>query len=218
MKRIVEVLLALALMLSMVACGGDSTMPTAADAEISSVGTSTPPLDGNNATSTEPTDADAALEKPEIIIGEPLKTDIVEFTLNSFEFVGNRLELGGELCDLTSDANVFACVYYSIKNVGKTKLSSMSLRFDSRFTLVYGDGYSFMADYEPQFLLEGKNWRAVLHADLEPLSAAVDIMGYINVPLELRTNIEEPLVIEVKLPVSQSGNTTHFDTYRCVIR
>ena len=212
MKKAITILLASALMLSMAACGGNTTP---------SENTTTPPSSGNDTPTTQGETTpnitpEATPEIQEIKIGEMLKTDVVEFTLNSFEFV-EKFEINNTSYK-PKDGNVCASISYSVKNIGKIKLSTL-LQFKNYFALVYGDGYSFKADIEPQFTLKNDgSWSSSIPMDLEPLSSEIEIRSYISVPLEVSENISEPLILEVRIPISSSTSRIDVSTYKCIIR
>ena len=194
MKKGITILLSAVLLLGLTACGGNS-QPTDAPAQ----------------------DEDtAASEQKTLQLGETLKTDVVEFTLNSVEFV-EKFEIDGTGYK-PKDGNVYLAISYSVKNVDKVKLSAL-LEVKYSLALLYGEGYTFKPEHEPQFTLKADGtWSSAIPLPMEPLSPAVEIKSCISVPLEVCENTDEPAILEVNIPISRSPTAVYVSAYQYIIR
>lgn len=189
MKKPLLIVLTLAMLLSLCACGGGNDTPTSNVDD-------TPPATENPV---EETPADDSETTDILEIGEVASTDKVEFVLKNFSF--------GKY--YANDPAEFAIVDCSIKNIGKTTLDDMAKFSDDKggtrlirgiMRLNYDDGYIFNESlYNPYW-------------DYEPLSPAVEHTVAYTVPAEVIENTDKSLLLEVVLP-NEDGTMTIF-TYK----
>lgn len=137
-------------------------------------------------------------------IGDTVTTDIIEFTLNEFNF---------ERYYSNKDEK-YAVVNCSLKNIGKTKIdNSTTVKVSNGSTVTYASSIESIMriNYNDGFLFDestnifGTTW------DLEPLSPAQTYEAAYSVPQEIIDNTSAPLILEVFLP---NNGTTEMYSYR----
>lgn len=206
MKRLLALMLAAALALSLVACGGGGTEDN------------NPPSGGNvDATSTDTPNGGGEDEVNTLAIGDTTANDRLDFTLTSLEFDTSYTDLSGNNMDYTaSDGHTLAKITFAIKNTGK---KSFSFQYIASIELDYNDGYLFSQGLgnthgNPFQVKVGDTWRAVAATDsrdqIEPLDPATyEFSGYIEVPQEVQDSADTSLKVNIYLYGSGSPDFTY---------
>lgn len=199
MKKIVSLVLVLVMCLCLCACGdGKVTAPT-------------------EETQTPTTEATEAPTEPIVIltVGETASTKVLEFRLDSFTFA-DKLDFSGDenylapieehagITLVPNEGKTFACFSFSIKNIGKEKLSTLAY---STMKLVYSDGYTFEIDSnnhivrtdDSYYTKNGKT--GLLNPDV--LAEAQTYRGYFEVPLQVTENADAPLLFVIELQTDE---------------
>jgi hypothetical protein len=163
----------------------------------------------------------------EFSIGEAVATDWMEFTLTHFElgtYLGNVRGSGflmpyGESSVALGpnpwgarEGRVYASIGFSFQNVGRTTIDRIrmglgySRDFKHMVTLDFNDGFVFEAGFPDDafadaFSVGGESPSARILSDnpLEPLSPAIDVIGFFNVPIVVRDDVDAPLRLIVRL-------------------
>ncbi len=191
MKKVLSLLMVLALCLSLVACGKKEN--SAAE------------------------DSDA--KGKAYAIGETIKTEQVEFTVKEYGLDKCLSNVGDEnyMTPIKPDAED-AYVYYvsnnpynaddehiilhfefEYKNIGKEKIYEID-----QFTVEYGDGYVFDGVSSSARREDGSFG---LIGEIEPLSGTITGRAAVKLPKEVAENEDKPILVKVKLP-SGDGETT----------
>lgn len=211
MKRLIALLLAAALALSLAACGGEAESENEEGLE------------------------NDIEEYP--MVGETISTDKAELTLNEFELT-NYLYLGDDveqyLTPLTEeeakqlapeeefgvaeDGKVFAYFSFTLKNIGKTPLDNFSVYENGNAHSIYMADY-FQIDYDGylfgfdngsdigvvyQFDSENYEWDFAT-LDLDVLSPEETYRGYLAISSQAVENTDSPILLNVQLP-NEDGN------------
>lgn len=202
MKKMIALLMALLVCLSLCACGGGNSVSE----------------------TTEPTEA----TEPSIVkfaVGETASTEVIEFTLNSVEFADHlSLTPGDEyLTPISADASgglipndgkIFVCFSFTVKNIGKVKLGTTAY---NTLSLVYSDGYTFEVDPYNTFVRTDDNFYLLQRMNgllsLDVLSDAQTYRGYIQVPTEVMEHTEEPLELKINLQKDEDDVGLTSDLY-----
>ena len=147
------------------------------------------------------TQAETVIEEKELHqIGETVVDDDLEITLKYFQFVdsvydSNALKtyVGNLSNSKPSSDNALIEVNYTIKNVGK-EARTLLITFGG---VDYNDGYLFTAD-DPVGIHLVKSGKTVSIASIitsvQPLSEAVEVLAFLEVPKELKENTSAPLI------------------------
>lgn len=188
MKRMIALLMALAMCLVLCACGSSAATQETEEPEVTE-----------------------ATEPPMLQIGEAATTDKAELVIQSVEFAdyvrgsSDDLFLPVSAAESSNgdyvpkDGNVFVCVSFSVENTGKQTLRSTSY---FQLSVDYNDGYTyeFTRDHCVRTDDSFYAWRGYTGViDLEPLSDPQTYRCYVEVPVEIRDNTEAPLLIRVVL-------------------
>ena len=195
MKKILAILLAAIMVLSFAGCGAETEV---SEEEI-----------------TEPVE-EIVPEEVFYSLGDTVKTESIEFTLDEFDFYKCLSNVGDENCynpiaedDESAwlyyrssnpynadDDHIMARISFTYKNIGKTAIHNISGIESGHFFIEYGDGYSFGS-----FSTATKNSDGdyAYGFDIEPLSDAVNGRGALKVPIAVMENTEEQLLLIVKL-------------------
>ena len=184
MKKVLALLLAIALVLSLAACGGGSSS-------------------GNTSenTTTEATETVYS-------IGDTAKTDVAEVAVTKVEFADSYNDC------YPDDGYQFACVTFTFKNIGKNTIPRIDKPTDGWTKVLcsipfvdYNNGYCF---YVGDVKTKNHNYmdslfqsNQTLVDSLAPLSNAVNCTSAIYVPNEVATNTSAPLLIKVMVPKSE---------------
>ena len=207
MKKLLALMLAAALALSLVACGGDSG---AGDNNTPSGGgeDSTPPTD---AETTPPEEHDI---ENQIALNDTKTTENFEVTLTRVEFADSLTNIKNsedyllpatEGSTMTaSSGKTFLMFEIELKFIGKEG-GSMAIGGN---TISYGDGYTF-SDYEA-YVLENGTWELKFREESgnqtsyyitpEPLSDTIyTFRGYYELPIATRDNEDESLLMMVNI-------------------
>ena len=138
-------------------------------------------------------------------LGETVTKGNLEITLNRFEYVDNVYEgayltasqrVGDYSRTEASSGNVLISVTYTIKNTGKSaKTSKVSFG-----EIEYNNGYVFSAK-EPVGIHLVTSHGAVsissITETIQPLSEAIKVTAFLEVPEEVKNNEQAPLIYEV---------------------
>ena len=223
MKRIITILLAAVLMLSLAACSGNTTP---------SVNTTTPPSGDDSTTPSSTPTPDITpqeSETQELAIGEMVKTDNFEFMLTRVEFAERVTNASFKVGEGASnqqfllpttiqvdnsphrafDGYIYISYSYNIKYVGTSEISfnvqlPVELLYDSSFLFsVNGNsngGYSYHGT-SATYSLENGNWSSSTDRMLSPFGSnnEFEVRAYIRVPIELVENCDAPLNMKFKL-------------------
>jgi hypothetical protein len=234
MKKLLALILAAALALSLVACGGDSGVednnkPSGGNGDTTS--TDTPSDGGENST------PDETSEPKSLMIGDTAATEKTEFVLQEFEFTNglynNSNDLAKHLTPLTNeeidaldigvystdDGKVLAYMEFTIKNTGKTKLENCWIETEYGSTSYVGgyveldyDGYLFRALDDNGFMIDitaiEKGHTTFVGnnstLELDILEDAHTYRGCIKVPEQVMNDTDKPLNINIYLPCENS--------------
>ena len=152
------------------------------------------------------------VEEPvEYEIGETIQIDGVEFTLTNIVFGDNLSKMIDENyllpvdvasqhnAVLPNEGNVLVSFSYVLKNTSKVEIDLA--RHQWKLDIVYGEGYVFSSEvFDNQMRWLGDEWTN-LQPEIRyvaPLSSK-EARGYIEVPLEVFENAEEPLKVVIHL-------------------
>ena len=208
MKKLLALILAAALALSLVACGGDS-----------GAGDTNTPSGGNGDT----TSTDTPTGSSEYSIGDTFSTDCIEASIVSYDILteetlrNNPITYGDYLHGsavntyseielkenkfstdyLNSGEKAYFIIIYSAKNVGKEALLSTT---SGNEVIGYGN---ITLDYDNGYKFEYSN--SVFSKKLEPLTDGYVAMTYTFVPMEVVNNTDKPLNAVISLPNSASN-------------
>ena len=149
-------------------------------------------------------------------LGDTVKTESIEFTLDEFDFYKCLSNVGDENCynpgaedDESAwlyyrssnpynadDDHIIVRISFTYKNIGKTAIDNISGIESGHFFIEYGDGYSFGS-----FSTATKNSDGdyAYGFEIEPLSDAVNGRGALKVPIAVMENTEEQLILAVQL-------------------
>ena len=221
MKKLLALMLAAALALSLVACGGnsgaeDNNKPSGGNGDTTS--TDTP--SGGGEDSTPPTDAETTPPEEEhdienqIALNDTKTTENFEVTLTRVEFADSLTNIKNsedyllpatEGSTMTaSSGKTFLIFEMELKFIGKEG-GAMAIGGN---TVSYGDGYTF-SDYEA-YVLENGTWELKFREESgnqtsyyitpEPLSDTIyTFRGYYELPIATRDNKDESLLMMVNI-------------------
>ena len=188
MKKMICMLLALAMMFTFAACGAETEAPE------------------------ENVPEEIVPEEVFYSLGDTVSTESIEFTLDEFDFHKCLSNVGdGDYLNPLSeddiwynsknpyyadDEHIMVRISFTYKNIGKTTIDPISGLSSYVFSLEYSDGYTF-----GEFGTASKNsdGQYASMGDIEPLSNAVNGRGAVKVPIVVMENTEEPIVLIVKL-------------------
>ena len=187
MKRLLALLLAAILALSLVACGGDNNSSTSEE---------------NGSEDSSNSSSNTETEYKTIQLNETVTTENFDFTLTSVEFAEKSSEITTsytvEIMD--SDKELLRCDY-TISYIGKESLSSSPVAM----TVLYGDGYTFRDGRQyilsPDGELEetyrySNNSSTSMSVNFEPLTDDIYTgYGFMEIPETVKSSTEEPLSI-----------------------
>lgn len=203
MKKLLALILAAALALSLVACGGGSG---AGDTNTSSTGsgdtTSADTPSGGNDTSSNQT------EYTSLQLNETVTTTDGNFeaTLTSIDFVGTSDEIGDYTVEVLDSDKVLLRCCFSLNFIGK---ESLNTSFILPMKVSYGDGYIFKE--RRTYIQDGDTLNRIIHVDskgttnskfmnFEPLASDTYLgYTYLEVPKEVETNSDEKLSILISI-------------------
>ena len=195
MKNFVALLLALVMVLSLAACGGNSATPASESIVELSVGDT------------------ATTDKMEFILKRCEFTEIVDYATHlGTEF--RDLENDPHLLPLeqskvglgyqsASEGNILISITFTLSNVGKEAFSDYP-----KLTIDYDNGYTFESTkfecrtynnewgnvYKNKYLTGGNDYITI-----QPLSEAREVRGYFDVPLDTQKNADKELKLIVPL-------------------
>lgn len=199
MKRIIALLMALLVSISLCACGGGNGVSEPTETTVPSV--------------------------VKFAVGETASTEVIEFTLDSVEFADHlSLTPGDEyLTPIAADASgglipndgkTFVWFSFTVKNIGKVELWSTA--YDT-MSLIYSDGYTFEVDTHNNFVRTDDNFYLLQRRNgilgLDVLSDAQTYRGYIQVPTEVMENAGEPLELKISLRKDEKNAGLVSDLY-----
>ena len=174
MKKILLLVLASALILSLTACGGEDA-PTASDVS------STPSVAPSGTI-----ENDSGL----LVVGEPYSTGAFDITITGFDFTTNADNPNGDGNFAPGDGYVTANVYYTIKYTGKAVGSSTLFKPS---VLNYGDGYHFDLTKFWFYKESSNGW--LNSGDVQPLAPEFPCKACFFVPEEVMAEKSNSLSI-----------------------
>ena len=177
MKKIMSVLLALVISLTLCACGSDA--PEATEFQEMPIVTEAP--------ATEPTEPEII----ELVIGETYSLPAFDITITGFDFTQKATFPDGEGFNLVpKDGYVTANLYYDVKYTGKTTFYSSYL---APSWLDYNDGYIFNLE---TFYYYDTGLDAWLNSgEIDPLTPEFSCKACFFVPAEVMNEEANPVVI-----------------------
>lgn len=204
MKKLLALMLAAALALSLAACGGDSgagDTNTPGTGNGDTTGTDAPSGGGGDSTSDENTE-------PEYLqIGDTFKDEHVEITLTDFEFGAYLDNSTGPVGQINMDyllpidvyksnnpynaefGNTMISVTYEVKYIGKVETNHAP-----SWTIDYNNGYIF--EPEQSVVAGSDGWSTISYVPLKPLEKEAHIIRmYFEVPEEVLTNTDAQLLL-----------------------
>lgn len=186
MKKVIFLLLALVMCLSLCACGGNSNTPETTEA------TQTPTTEATQAPTTEATEAPTEPETIELVIGETYSFPAFDITITGFDFTEKATFPDGDGFNLLpQNGYVTANLYYDVKYTGKSTYYSSYL---SPAFIDYNDGYMFTLE---TFYYYDSGVDAWLNSgDIDPLTPEFSCKACFFVPLEVSENTDAPLFVK----------------------
>ena len=219
MKKLLVLMLAVALPFSLAACGGAGNTNTSSSSG-GAASTDTPSGGGEDSTLQGETGSQSEMKE----LGETITTENFEFTLEQAVF-------GTNLCTDTSsqdylivdgdypatvtgsdgnkytrayvadDDRAYVAIAYTLKYIGKT-----SLTWTPAISVDYNDGYTFSdAAYSNNTIIykENEKWNTSTSIALEPLTPEHEFRFVFNVPREVMENADAPVKINISLDGSK---------------
>lgn len=220
MKRLIALILAAALALSLVACGGDGAdHTTTGENEPSSDPSNTDYIDDTESTNPSNDNENETYWE----VGDTITLDSVEFTLDSYQFERclynvrngdylspvdlrslseNDLMYNSLTTDnpyYADDEHIFLLLSFTQKNIGKESVQIIAPESD--MLVIYSDGYTF------DFLSDtgsGGGWKdensfnGFSFTEMEPLSPSFECRACILLPIEVMENEDASLLLQVK--------------------
>lgn len=196
MKKLLALMLAAALALSLVACGGGGGTgdndPPSTPSSGSGGTTSTDMPSSGGEESENPSDAPAD-DGTQLVIGETYSTPTFDITITGFDFSEKAINPNGDNHIRPSDGNVTANLYYTIKYTGKGQAHETMF---APSALLYGDGYTFnLTKY--WFYDEGVDgWLNGSSNGIQPLTPEFPCKACFFVPEEVENEKGNSLSIE----------------------
>lgn len=136
---------------------------------------------------------DGFVENKTIYLDESITIGDYEITVTDTEFVDNW-NPNGDCEELCGNGNVHFIVHYTVKNIGK---SDVIVPY-KMFKLNYNNGYEFKEDNYRTYYYSFDTSSFVFHEnELSPLSKAKPCQTCIEVPVEVKDNIDAPLKLEI---------------------
>lgn len=146
MKKLLAFMLAAAMTLSLVACGGDNGPAAGGSSSSSSSGSSNPGSSGSSAGSSQDSSQEPSQEPEKefttATVGETVTLEGVDIELTTSEFQSDAEKLGGNISVSThSDSNKYFWLLGTMTNVGKETISSWSV--DCMVNIIFDDDYTY---------------------------------------------------------------------------
>lgn len=146
MKKLLAFMLAAAMTLSLVACGGDNGPAAGGSSSSSSGGSSNPGSSGSSAGSSQDSSQEPSQEPEKefttATVGETVTLEGVDIELTTSEFQSDAEKLGGNISVSThSDSNKYFWLLGTMTNVGKETISSWSV--DCMVNIIFDDDYTY---------------------------------------------------------------------------
>lgn len=176
MKKALSLILALALCLSLCACGESNNIETT--------------------DSTQPTTNSEVVLK----LNEPVTVGNFEITITDVKTVESFVvysELGSRKFGMEGSDSYQVVVLYTLKNIGKEEISAL----ENSMSVEYSDGYTFDAhlyyhnNFNPDIFSVGGTQEG--YVKLPALSGEVYFLEAIRVPVEAINNTDEPLKVRL---------------------
>ena len=232
MKKTIAILMVLAVMVSLIACGSEAantsqtsaavkeeTEDAAAETKEESVEAEPEEPEVTEAAEEEtvPEALEENVEDPEIelseevheyALGDTVSTDWREFTLNDYSFT-SFWGPNGEKNKSVSSGNVCMNVFFTVKNIGKKAFNTVNVVW---MQADYNEGYLF--DLKDTYHGRGQGSYVANSLDIQPLTDAMGFVSYFEVPKEIEEDSEHPLHVNVTLKY-EDGTT---ETFVYVIR
>ena len=173
MKKVLALVLALVLVLSLAACGGSGEKKE------------------DTADKTEATESEDQGYK-EIKIGETYSVpDFADITITKFDFSEEATSPDSDGINLRpNDGYVCANIYYDVKYIGKSKADSSEFKPG---WLDYNDGYVFNLETFYYYNTGIDSWLNL--GEIDPLSPEFSCKACFFVPVEVKNNEGNPLCI-----------------------
>lgn len=195
MKKLLALMLAAALALSLVACGGsggtgDNSTPSTGNGDTAS--TDTPSTGNGDATSSDTPSEGGEDSQIVLHLNEAVEFDDFELKIIDVRLKGNGFSInystGGR-----SHSGSYVVVIYSLKNIGKNSRRPIQRLLQ----LNYADGYTFLCDEyvngrHPDIYANGGVNSA---EELQVLSSEQYYLEAFSVPGEVLNNSDEPLFL-----------------------
>ena len=145
MKKLLAFMLAAAMTLSLVACGGDNGPAAGGSSSSSSGGSSNPGSSGSSAGSSQDSSQEPSQEPEKefttATVGETVTLE-GDIELTTSEFQSDAEKLGGNISVSThSDSNKYFWLLGTMTNVGKETISSWSV--DCMVNIIFDDDYTY---------------------------------------------------------------------------
>ena len=173
MKKVLALLLALVLVLSLAACGGNSD------------------------SGKEKKDDTSSQAEKVYSIGDTAKTDTTEIVVSNVQFNNMYNKYYAD------EGNQYIIVDFSIKNIGKTALTNWITTNHGTTFLLYDIPYvDYNNGYEFEVYPHVGHLSLAMFSDLKPLGKAITITSPIQVPEEVKTNTSAPLLVKLRVPNS----------------
>jgi len=199
MKRMIALLLTGVIVVSVAACGSNSTstettsvsatVTTVENTDTSEASVKDAETDVGEASTKEDENTEENLSATAVHMNELISIGDYEIMITDVQFVSNWVPNGNNYgaCD---EGDVKLLVFWNVKNIGKSE----SRTPDSCISISYGDGYAFNAEDTYHLSTTTKSW--VANADeLKVLSDAVECQSCFNVPNQVQGNTSEPLTV-----------------------
>lgn len=183
MKKLLCLLLALALLPALAACGSDETPESAGD-PVSSAGAS------SAADASSPDEEPEAPEENVLELNQTVTVGEFEITVTGFDYTEKALSPDGQGSNLIpKDGYVSANVYFNTKYNGKNAITAPYIGA----VINYGDGYNFSPERMWYYDQGYDTW--LNSGEIDPLTPAFDCVYSFFVPFEVRDQEDAPLQV-----------------------